>query len=135
MSFEQSSNIGPASSPLDQYGPGHGNFIFEPPASRALEQAPPAPPPTLAKPDNVTEADAQIAFMVGDKAFRERLLSGDAAATREFFAAHEAKDSGDKVDQLLDPKAEFPLFRDGDAGPIADPGASRSRERHAKPRD
>jgi hypothetical protein len=109
MSFEQPSNIGAAASPLDQYGPGQGGrFILEPPATRTLEQPP--PPPALAKPDTVSAADAQLAAMVNDPAFRTRLLAGDAAARREFFAAHEAKDSGDKLDQLLDQSAEFPLF-------------------------
>jgi hypothetical protein len=104
MSFE------PGSSPLDQHRPPDGRFILEPsPASRTVEQQPP-PPPALAKPGNVTEADAQLAFMISDSKFRERLLSGDAAATREFHAAHEAKDSSNKVDQLLDPNAKFPLF-------------------------
>jgi hypothetical protein len=115
MAFEQQTTFTPPH-PLDKYGPADGKFIMEP---KPDPGQPPPKPPVLDKPATVSAADAQIAFMINDKAFADRLLGGDRAATAEFNAAHEVKENeAGKIDQLLDGNAEFPLFQMGVPGQL-----------------
>jgi hypothetical protein len=115
MAFEQQTTFTPPH-PLDKYGPADGKFIMEPKPDPG--PAPPKPP-VLDKPATVSAADAQIAFMIHDKKFGERLLGGDRAALAEFNAAHEVKENeAGKIDQLLDGNAEFPLFQMGVPGQL-----------------
>lgn len=62
------------------------------------------PPPAApnAAPLSVSEADAQITRMTTDKAFRDRLLSGDVEARAAWKRASEAKANGSETDALLD---------------------------------
>jgi hypothetical protein len=79
------------------------------PFKAELPPAPP-PPPKQAVPKDAKEADAQLESMKNDKAFRERLLRGDVAATQEWNAAHVVKAKGDEFSQVLDGTVEAPFF-------------------------
>jgi hypothetical protein len=111
MPFEPSTS-GAVPHYLDQFGPGLGGRFISEPGPPDLGPPPPKPP-ALPVPTTVSEADAQIARMIIDRKFGDRLLNGDPVALREFHAAHEAKENeSGQVDQLLDGKS--PVLQTGE---------------------